>query len=95
MAIKAQYMTSSGIELEDAYVNIATIYINKQINGGSSIFSANLVSHIYVNEEGYRHQKKSVETFNLMFNVDNTLDIFTQAYDLLKENNMFVWKGDC
>lgn len=95
MAIKAQYTTSSGIELEEAYVNIATIYINKQINGGSSIFSANLVSHIYVNEEAYRHQKKSVETFNLMFNVDNTLDIFSQAYSILKDNGIFAWKGDC
>lgn len=95
MAIKARYITSSGIDLEEAYINIATIYINKQINGGSSVFSANLISHIYVNEETYKHQKKSVETFNLMFNVDNTVDIFSQAYDLLKENGIFVWKEDC
>jgi len=92
MAINAKYMTSSGIELEDAYVNIATIYISKQINNG---FMANLVANVYASQEAYIIQRKDVETFNLMFLVDDTTDIFSQAYELLKINPSFTWKGDC
>jgi len=56
---------------------------------------ANLVANVYASQEAYIIQRKDVETFNLMFLVDDTTDIFSQAYELLKINPLFTWKGDC
>lgn len=96
MAIKGQFTTLSGVELQEAYANIPRVEVSKQKTADTNKFVAGGYVTIFANQLAYENGKQPVEGRSVTFEVDlaNTDNIVEQAYIALKDANIIINSED-
>ena len=95
MAIKCKYETNSGINLDNAYINIPNIHVSKQILFGINQFTVTITALIYANEDAYRSLKQNIETYSCQFDINEESGLLAQAYNFLRNCDRFQEIEDC
>ena len=94
MALRGTYKKKTGLIIESAYANIASIVLNKITALGTSGYMALIIMDIYANEESYRSGLPIEDKHTEEFSLDESATI-SWAYELIKSRNVLHNAEDC
>lgn len=100
MAIKVNYSTKFGIDLQDAYVSVDGLRINKSkvsANGATEInqYTLQFDAKIFANESAAKSGSEALEVSEMACVFDPTSIMFESAYAYLKTLPEFADAVDC
>lgn len=94
MALRGIYKKRTGLVIDNAYANIASIVLNKITILGASGYRALIIMDIYANEEAYRSGLPIEDRHAEEFDLDESATI-SWAYELIKSRNVLHNAEDC